>query len=274
MRFDGLNITFPCKQRVIPLLDELSEEARGIGAVNTVVRRGDRLVGYNTDGAGLPWRVLNWIVAALASAGRADEAAAHGFPRPAHRLLEQIPTVSSELGPALRSGAISVRPHVRRLDGKHVEFTDGSVEAIDQIVCATGYRISFPFLPPSLVPVRGTAVPLYRRIVPPDLPGLYFIGLVDAPGGLLPIVERQSAWLGDVLTGRLELPPRAAMLAAIDAAEPRSRERFPLEPQHSIRSDPHAYLRLLAGDRRRARRRRNSAPARRTVAAADRLPAT
>src|SRR6185369_4062434 len=48
MRFDGLNITYPCKQSVIPLLDSLSEEARAIGAVNTVVRDGARLVGYNT----------------------------------------------------------------------------------------------------------------------------------------------------------------------------------------------------------------------------------
>lgn len=55
MRFAGLNITHPCKQSVIPLLDELSEEADAIGAVNTVVRRGDRLVGYNTDGAGWSW---------------------------------------------------------------------------------------------------------------------------------------------------------------------------------------------------------------------------
>ena len=53
MGFAGLNITFPCKQAVIPLLDALSDEARAIGAVNTVVREGDRLVGYNTDGSGL-----------------------------------------------------------------------------------------------------------------------------------------------------------------------------------------------------------------------------
>jgi shikimate dehydrogenase len=55
MGFAGLNITYPCKQSVIPLLDELSEEARAIGAVNTVVRKGDRLVGYNTDGSGWSW---------------------------------------------------------------------------------------------------------------------------------------------------------------------------------------------------------------------------
>jgi len=55
MRFTGLNITYPCKQSVIPLLDELSGEARAIGAVNTVVREGDRLVGHNTDGSGWSW---------------------------------------------------------------------------------------------------------------------------------------------------------------------------------------------------------------------------
>ena len=55
MRFAGLNITYPCKQSVIPLLDALSEEARAIGAVNTVVREGSRLIGHNTDGSGWSW---------------------------------------------------------------------------------------------------------------------------------------------------------------------------------------------------------------------------
>src|SRR6185295_7247789 len=55
MRFAGPNITYPCKQTVIPLLDVVSNEARAIGAVNTVVREGDRLVGYNTDGSGWSW---------------------------------------------------------------------------------------------------------------------------------------------------------------------------------------------------------------------------
>lgn len=49
MGFTGLNITFPCKQAIIPLLDELSDEARGIGAVNTVVLKDGKRVGHNTD---------------------------------------------------------------------------------------------------------------------------------------------------------------------------------------------------------------------------------
>lgn len=55
MGFTGLNITHPCKQLVMSLLDALSEEAQAIGAVNTVVREGDRLVGHNTDGSGWSW---------------------------------------------------------------------------------------------------------------------------------------------------------------------------------------------------------------------------
>ena len=49
MNFTGLNITFPCKQTIIPLLDELSPEARGIGAVNTVVLKEGKRIGHNTD---------------------------------------------------------------------------------------------------------------------------------------------------------------------------------------------------------------------------------
>jgi shikimate dehydrogenase len=48
----GINLTIPHKVAVIPYLDGLSPEAALIGAVNTVVREGDRLVGHNTDGKG------------------------------------------------------------------------------------------------------------------------------------------------------------------------------------------------------------------------------
>ncbi|MGH8354296.1 MAG: shikimate dehydrogenase [Pseudomonas sp.] len=47
--YTGLNITVPCKQAIIPLLDELSPEARSIGAVNTVVLRDGKRIGHNTD---------------------------------------------------------------------------------------------------------------------------------------------------------------------------------------------------------------------------------
>ena len=52
MGYDGLNITYPCKQAVIELLDELSEDARALGAVNTVLLRDGKRIGHNTDWSG------------------------------------------------------------------------------------------------------------------------------------------------------------------------------------------------------------------------------
>ncbi|MBR0554484.1 shikimate dehydrogenase [Ciceribacter sp. L1K23] len=47
--FCGLNITYPCKQRIVPLLTEMSEDARKLSAVNTVVLQDGRRIGHNTD---------------------------------------------------------------------------------------------------------------------------------------------------------------------------------------------------------------------------------
>lgn len=49
---DGFNITVPYKQKIIPYVDRLNVEARSMGAVNTVVYRDGKWIGYNTDGRG------------------------------------------------------------------------------------------------------------------------------------------------------------------------------------------------------------------------------
>jgi shikimate dehydrogenase len=83
MGFAGLNITYPCKQAVLPLLDELSPEAQAMGAVNTVVIRDGRLVGHNTDGSGWAWGFRRALPDAdlrcvvLLGAGGAGSAIAH-----------------------------------------------------------------------------------------------------------------------------------------------------------------------------------------------------
>ena len=83
MGFAGLNITYPCKQAIIPLLDELSDDARALNAVNTVVIRNGRLIGHNTDWSGfaegfrrgLPDAKLDRVV--QLGAGGAGAAVAH-----------------------------------------------------------------------------------------------------------------------------------------------------------------------------------------------------
>jgi hypothetical protein len=201
----------------------------------------------------MPWRPLNLIYGLRVRRALGPRPAS--WPLPAHRPVEGIPIISSELLPAVRCGDVVVKPAIDRLEGSHVRFVDRSVEPIDRIVYATGYRITFPYLSSSLLSADGRDLPLYRRIAPPELPGLYFAGFVDAPGGLLPVVESQGQWIAAAVTGLLRLPPPERMWQAIDQAEPRTRQRFPDESPRSVRCDPHAYRRLLEADLRRARRK-------------------
>ncbi|MEO8779698.1 MAG: shikimate dehydrogenase [Rhodanobacter sp.] len=83
--FCGLNITHPCKQSVIPLLDELSDNAAAIGAVNTVVFRDGRRIGHNTDCWGFEQNMRENLSSAqthdvvLLGAGGAGAAVAHAL---------------------------------------------------------------------------------------------------------------------------------------------------------------------------------------------------
>jgi cation diffusion facilitator CzcD-associated flavoprotein CzcO len=200
----------------------------------------------------LPWQLLNLIYRARVA--RALGPLPASWPRPGHRLLEGIPIVSSDLLPAVRRGDVVVKPAIDRLSRYGACFVDGSEEPVDDIVYATGYRISVPFLSSALLSAGGRDLPLYRRIAASELAGLYFAGFVDAPGGLLPVVEAQGHWIAAVLGGRLRLPPPVQRWRAIERAERRTRQRFPHESPDSIRCDPHAYVRLLRSDLRRARR--------------------
>ncbi|KRC29428.1 shikimate dehydrogenase [Acidovorax sp. Root219] len=87
MGYAGCNVTYPCKQAVIAHLDDLSEEARAMGAVNTVVVQDGRLVGHNTDGSGWAWGFQRALPEAdlahvvLLGAGGAGAAIAHAVLR-------------------------------------------------------------------------------------------------------------------------------------------------------------------------------------------------
>ena len=65
--FAGVNVTFPYKEAVVALLDELSPGAAALGAVNTIVVRDRRLIGHNTDETGFAHAVADLVAA---SAGR------------------------------------------------------------------------------------------------------------------------------------------------------------------------------------------------------------
>lgn len=137
-RFAGLNITHPYKQLVIPLLDELSESALRIGAVNTVVFRDGRAEGHNTDylgfaeglRRGLPGVDFHSVV--QFGAGGAGAATAHALLGHGAGLLQifDVDTARAEaLVSKLESSFGADRAKIVLDVGKAVEAADGIVNA-------------------------------------------------------------------------------------------------------------------------------------------------
>ncbi len=190
-----------------------------------------------------------------------------GLPKPDHRIAEAHPTVSSDLLPRIGHGRIAVKPNIQRLEGDSVRFVDGSVEKIDRIVYCTGYKISFPFIDHELLDPSGdNRIELYRRVVHPSLAGLYFIGLIQPLGAIMPIAELQSEWIADVIEGKAPLPGRSEMLTEIAADQAAMRKRYVASKRHTIQVDFWPYLHQLREERkRRAAAPQTGTPAGRTA---------
>ncbi|MGW6920108.1 NAD(P)-binding domain-containing protein [Streptomyces sp. NPDC054950] len=175
----------------------------------------------------------------------------YGLPTPAHRVLAAHPTISDDLLSRLSHGDITVKPAPRKADAGHVFFDDASVEEIDTIIYCTGYDIAFPFLEDELIDFGDNDPGLYHRVAAPDRPGLYFIGLVQPLGAIMPLAEAQSHWVADLLEGRCALPGREEMLDEIRTYRARTARRYVASTRHTIQVDARAYLRELAKERRR-----------------------
>jgi len=188
---------------------------------------------------------------ALAIASAADPTA-YGLPKPDHKLFEAHPTVSSELLPRLGHGDITPKPNIDRYTGgRTVRFVDGSEEEIDLVVYCTGYKMTFPFFDSKVVSAPDNRLPLYRRVVSVERPGLYFIGFIQPLGPIMPLAEAQSEWIADLLSGRAALPPAGEMKREIASEEKRQAKRFVASKRHTVEVDFHPYLREIRRERKR-----------------------
>ncbi|MEU6986666.1 NAD(P)-binding domain-containing protein [Streptomyces sp. NPDC046324] len=141
----------------------------------------------------------------------------YGLPEPDHPILSSAVTISDEILSRIRHGGVIPRPAIDSLDGDRVTFTDGSVEEADAIVHCTGFRMDFPFLPTGCpAGERQGVVELYGRVVAPDRPGLYFVGLIRPVGSITRLVEAQARWVAGIVGGDVTLPPVDVMREEID----------------------------------------------------------
>ncbi|UHC16663.1 shikimate dehydrogenase [Methylobacterium currus] len=215
--FSGVNVTYPYKESVLPLLDDLSPGARAVGAVNTIVVRDGRLTGHNTDMTGFA-RALRQAFGpnpegpvALIGAGGVGKAVAvalAGFPGLEVRLVDADPAKAGAVAAALEGHA---RVRVCRRVEEAVEGARGLVNGT----------------PVGMLPDRGTPVPLallrpgmwvtdavYSPLWTPLLTEAARIGARTMTGRELAIHQALDAFA--LFTGREA--PASAMERAFDRA--------------------------------------------------------
>lgn len=170
----------------------------------------------------------------------------YGLPEPDHPIFSSAVTISDEILSRIRHGGVVPRPAIDSLDGAKVTFTDGTVEEADAIVYCTGFRMDFPFLPAGCpAGDRQGVVELYKRVVAPDLPGLYFVGLIRPVGSITRLVEAQSRWVAGIVDGDVTLPPADVMREEIGTYLQSIEERYGRTGGSSIQVDVGPYLREL-----------------------------
>lgn len=188
----------------------------------------------------------------------------YGLPEPDHTVLHAHPTVSDDLLTRLGHGDIHVKPNIDRFEGSKVFFVDGSAAEVDIVVYCTGYKVTFPFFDDKVVRAEDNHVDLYRRVVDPEHAGLYFIGLIQPLGAIMPLAEVQAEWVGDLIGGEGELPSYDEMRAQIEEYDEQVRRRYVASKRHTIQVDFHKYFAEIERERRAARARALGRPVTRT----------
>ena len=97
---------------------------------------------------------------------------------------------------------------MRRFDGKTVEFVNGEREEFDTVVCATGYHVSFPFLPTGMLEVKGAVPQLHGGMTLADYKNLYVVGTLQVRYGFGPLLTPYAELLAKLieLQEEMELP--------------------------------------------------------------------
>lgn len=117
-----------------------------------------------------------------------------GLPMPDHELLETHPLMNDQILHYLRHGDLKAYPDIERFDGDKVVFKGGERVAFDEVILATGYVWSVPFLPEALNPFPGGRGEIPLCIFSPKRDDLFFASFIKAAGSSITLFG-DMAWI-------------------------------------------------------------------------------
>lgn len=180
----------------------------------------------------------------------------YGLPTPDHEPLDAHPSVSGEFLTRASCGDVAFKPNIKALEGDRIRFEDDSVEPVDAIVYATGYRISFPFFTdPALRPDADNRFPLFKRMMVPGIDDLFFMGLAQALPTLVNFAEQQSKFVAAYLTGAYAPPSEEEMRRITAQDEATELGDYYQSTRHTIQVDFVRYVADLKREIARGARR-------------------
>ncbi len=201
--------------------------------------------------AKLPLSLQRWLLKVslfLARGAQKD----YGVPEPKRPPLQEHPTVSQELLNLSGRGLIDFKPNIKEFRGKEVIFEDGSSETYDLIIYATGYKVTFPFLKDKTFDVGATNdLRLYKKVIHPDWPNLFFLALVQPLGAIMPLAEVQAKWIAKLIKGQSQLPDLGEMKRDIERDKQAMTKRYNTSPRHTLQVDFFPYKESIEKEMRR-----------------------
>jgi dimethylaniline monooxygenase (N-oxide forming) len=171
----------------------------------------------------------------------------YGVPKPKRPLLSEHPTLSQDLLGLSGRGAVKFKPDISRLAGKNVIFEDGSSQAFDMIIYCTGYKVTFPFLKqiPAFDVEDTNDIRLYKKVVHPRFSNLFFVGLIQPLGAIMPLAEAQARWIASVIGGKTNLPAGDQMEKEILTDKKEMEKRYKASARHTLQVNFHEYKAAL-----------------------------
>lgn len=177
------------------------------------------------------------------------------MPDPDYSIDQAHPTMTDEIPRLVAHGSLTIRPEIARYDGDRVHFKDGTSEAIDTVVFATGYQPVIPFIDESLVYDAAGRPRLELNAFHPAHKGLFAAGFAQANGSMWRLADYQGQLIADLIVADEQAPERAQALREAIAARhaARARRSFVASDRHRLEVNYYDYRRLLKRLMRRFR---------------------
>lgn len=167
----------------------------------------------------------------------------YGLPAPDGPIGFHHPTINEDLFYTIRHGKIKPRADIQRVEANQVYFKDGTSGEYDDIIACTGYVISHPFFDRRLIDYSEGEVPLWLKMIHPEIPNLYFVGLFQPLGCIWPGAELQSKIMARELVGKWKRPSNIKKKIRKELDHPDFKQIN--TPRHTITVDYHKFRKRL-----------------------------